>query len=132
MLEIAAIVFALESRLDDGRHRQVPVHPEAPLVMVQEAIRRLHYYDRDVEFDWIENAEEMLTDERTAGTLSPAAVDDALAAYPEALADLRAAGAAFGFDAYWQNACAAPTPFLLVIDQEAGIIHGIDLQPCRS
>ena len=36
MLEIAAIVAALESRLEDGRHRHVPVTTQVPIEMVRE------------------------------------------------------------------------------------------------
>lgn len=46
--------------------------------------------------------------------------------------ELIKAGAAFGFDGFEQNACAAPSPFLLIIDQKGQQVIGIDLTPCEE
>jgi len=38
----------------------------------------------------------------------------------------------FGFDGFEQNGCAAPTAFLLIMDNKRGRVDGIDLNPCQE
>ena len=38
----------------------------------------------------------------------------------------------FGFDGFQQNGCAAPTPYLLVLDQNSKTVYGINLFPCEE
>ena len=41
-------------------------------------------------------------------------------------------GAVYGYDASEQNGCAAPTPYLLILDPKSKIVYGIDLFPCHE
>ena len=38
----------------------------------------------------------------------------------------------FGYDGFEQNGCAAPTAFLLILDNLRGRVDGIDLIPCQE
>jgi hypothetical protein len=38
----------------------------------------------------------------------------------------------FGYDGFEQNGCAAPTAFLLILDNLKGRVDGIDLVPCQE
>lgn len=63
------------------------------------------------------------------GTISVAKIKKDLAANLDAL---HAAGAVFAFDGFGQSGCAAPTPFLIVLDVKNKAGYGIDLNPCSE
>jgi hypothetical protein len=112
------------------------------------------------EYVWEANASTYTTDERKAGILSASEAKDMLLGSIQywydswdgeplengqvfSLADMKtkagaklddiaANGAVFAYDGYWQHGCAAPTPFLVVIDKTKKAAYGLDLNPCRE
>lgn len=102
------------------------------------------------EYVWEQNASTYTTDEAKAGLLSAseakAMLLDSLDYWyedAEDLAQMKAAatakfdaiaagGAVFAYDGFWQHGCAAPTPFLIVIDKSKKSAFGLDLNPCSE
>jgi len=68
-------------------------------------------------------------DDGNGGTISVAKIKASLGAKLDALHD---AGAAFAFDGFGQNGCAAPTSYLIVLDVKGKAGYGVDLNPCSE
>jgi hypothetical protein len=140
---------------DYGRHGDEPVSSSEPLEMIREYLEVGHGEDDVAEFELIADADAFQVDEMVAGTLpydlalaeavgnvewlyyyDEDAGEEVVAAtearVTELFEQLRDAGALFGFDGFEQNACAAPTSFLLVLDPDGGKVYGIDLTPCSE
>ena len=108
-------------------------------------------------YTFVDKGDTLVEDQTIAGTLETETalklVDAAIASYydgydktadPDATAKARRAkvrelleiiakqGGTFGFDGFEQSGCAAPTPWLLVIDRSHETVYGIDLNPCRE
>jgi hypothetical protein len=118
--------------------------------MVKQYIAKKYEGD-DTGFTFVTDGD-MTSDEQVAGTVKASAAHDAVVeAFDYWLADslenpeeapalrekaiklidgLADAGAAFGFDGWEQNGCAAPTSFLLVLDTKSKMVYGVDLNPC--
>ncbi len=135
---------ALAALFPAGRHGHWTLAPSPALALVKAFVRETTDAATFSAYRFVSEAPALDTDAALAGTLAPGAAARALA---EALADaddgplrlaqataltegIAAAGGRFGFDASWQNGCAVPTPFLLVLDEQAGTVAGIDLAPC--
>lgn len=127
-----------------ARNDQYKVKPGSALTMVKGYIAAKYKDDTDLSeaYDYVENSKTLAIDTQIAGTVS---LQTAIAnfggegwtakqtKYAESLLrEIAAAGGSFGFDGFEQNACAAPTPFLLVIDPKGGQVFGIDLSPCQE
>lgn len=137
-----------------GRHTYVVTESDNPREMVREYLLITYEYDEEevkaYEFIWWST--EVYADERIAGFLT---FDTAIQAVTEGtlyldgyennwhnrnrkrrrraqaiMKRLRTKGVFFGFDGFWQNACAAPTPMVLIIDKKDRFVYGIDLNPC--
>ncbi len=141
---IAALSDELEDLFPNGRHRAFTVATGDAEAMVRAFLARVHDASTADEFDWQDDATDLAEDDLTAGTLRADVVAPFVAAALSArhgtsaersrilVQDLLTAGAVFAFDGFWQNACAAPTPFLLILDFEHRRVRGIDLAPCRE
>lgn len=134
-----------------GRHRTVNVDSNEVEKMLKDYVEIQHECSSD-EFSYLFNQTEMTADEKTAGTMLKSKVFGAVNKYliswysedeeinlPEmlnktniSLRNLIKMGAEFGFDGYWQNGCAAPTYYLLIIDKNRQMVEGIDLNPCEE
>jgi hypothetical protein len=140
----------------DGRHIYVNTESNNPYAMVREYILDTNDYEeeevREYKFTWW--SKEIYVDEQVAGTLKFGAAiravtegTDFLDLYENnehnknikrrrraqaIMRQLKKKGAVFGFDGFWQSACAAPTPMLLIMDKKNRFVYGIDLNPCME
>ena len=151
-LDIASGVDALEEIFSPGaRNDSFGVSSSTPITMVHQYIEKKYEADA-AGYKFVSDADSLTSDEQVAGTLKSAAAHDAvLDAFDGWMADslenpeeapalrqkaeklidgLIDAGAAFGFDGFEQNGCAAPTAFLLVLDPKEKTVYGVDLNPC--
>lgn len=153
---IADAVAELESEAvlpGPGRNDDYAVTGSTPMEMVKSYIKAKYADDEELGagYRYQDNGTNLLADEQVAGTLSSdvalrASLDTVGTWYENmetnvgeqkakvrAIFDkLSAAGATFGFDGFEQNACAAPTSFLLVIDAANKHVYGVDLNPCEE
>ncbi len=150
---VSAEVLAVERLLTPGRHD----FERAPRTSAADAMGLLRTYlakkyegDEDVlaAYTYEPKLAKLPVDQRVAGVFaSPDVAIDlavkALASWNEGdtkqteavrahLVKLASLGVAFGTDGFEQNGCAAPTPFLLVIDPIGKTVDGIDLGPCEE
>lgn len=132
--QILALVLELAALFPNGMHTELDAQARQPLAMVEAFVMDAHHANIVRDYEWLEDAIELRSDELTAGTLLPEAVPGLVpgAAASAVATRLVAAGARFGFDGLWQNGCAAPTELLLVLDTASGTVYGIDLHPCRG
>lgn len=138
--EVPELAARLAALFPDGRHETWELPPASPLELIKEYVRDHIDAGWVDDYTFVEEADGLEVDEMIAGTLAGGVPEAEVAAAlagdePERaalaiLAEMRAAGGTFGFDGFWQNACAAPTPFLLVMDTRRGFVEGIDLNPC--
>jgi hypothetical protein len=152
---LADVIAELESQdilTGPGRHDDFDVTGDSPLALVKSYIDKKYADDPELRdgYTFEENAADFAMDEQRAGTFAKdvamanalATIDawfdgedehDAHMTRVRAVLDkLAATGASFGFDGFEQNACAAPTAFLLVVDSAAKRVHGVDLNPCEE
>lgn len=139
-----------------GRHDDQRVTGGTPLALVKSFIKEKYAGDPEMAegYEFRSEASGILADEQVAGTLTkavalrdaldtvglwyqdweetPAAKQKRLDRVKASIEKAAAAGAVFGFDGYEQNACAAPTSYLLVIDPRNQRGYGIDLNPCEE
>jgi hypothetical protein len=139
-----------------GHHDDYKVTSVVPLDMVKQYIAAKYGEDPELgsEYKFVSNAKSFEMDTQIAGTVSASVAkaevlgaidgwmsdwleDDAKAAALRAKAvklmdTLIASGAAFGFDGFEQNGCAAPTTFMLVLDPKTHHVYGVDLNPCSE
>lgn len=142
---------ALEKLFGSMRGDSYSVHKGSALSMVKEYIRKKYKGDKESyeAYKFLQNAPGMQTDEQVAGTLTHQTavsnvIDTIRYNYPKELVEKQVGkarhlmeslieeGAEFGFDGFEQNGCAAPSPFLLVIEKEKGRVSGFELEPCQE
>lgn len=137
---IQSLVSHIQKTLAEGRHDSGQTKSSDPLEMVKEYIAKKYEYDTEIfkGYRFVKDATSLTVDEPVAGLLKTSAVlhevrsgegTEAVEADFKALLKTQAV---FGFDGFEQNACAAPTPFLLVLDPANKTVYGIDLSPCRN
>lgn len=154
-LSISDAVVKLEE--EDGvlpgptRGDAYPASGATSLDAVKAYIKAKYEDDRDIggDYKFVENGDELVEDEEIAGTFKTETafqlVDEAIADYyddkssedrrakvRELLETIAKQGGTFGFDGFEQSGCAAPTPWLLVIDKNHKTVYGIDLNPCSE
>lgn len=56
----------------------------------------------------------------------------AMKVLPDQIQRLVQLGVTFGYDAWQQNGCAAPTPYLLILDPKTKTVYGMNLYPCQE
>lgn len=128
-----------------ARNDQYSVRSGKALEAVKQYIFAKYKDDTDIakEYKFVAGAKELATDQPIAGTVAKPVALDAVAAidgfsrrqidFAKALiGEIDDAGGAFGFDGFEQNGCAAPTPFLLILDLKGKKVYGLDLAPCSE
>lgn len=127
-----------------GNHTSVHVDAQDnDLELVKEYIMNALGGDTKEIFRFVENWNKpLVVDTPIAGTLtteraSTEIMESKVGTLKEAKVNslvkkLIQAGAKFGFDGFEQNGCAAPTPFILIIDAESEMVYGVDLNPCSE
>ena len=137
---------ALAAFFPAGHHGHWQLAPAPAFAMVRSYIEATTDAATVASFRFVRDAPQLDTDQMLAGTLTLAGAEAALrealtdtgdgrarlASAAPILAGIAASGGRFGFDAFWQNGCAVSTPFLLVIDEAAGSVDGLDLAPCTE
>jgi len=151
--DVPHLIESLKNVLHPGHHFQTPTKSKIPLEMVKEYVSTYHDGD-NLEFEFIEESSRVIADEMQAGTLSDPGLEDAIAdafrwqdynpklsesekqaikgQILELIGSLYAISTVrFGYHGFHQNYCAAPAPELLVLDTDAQVAYGIDLNPCE-
>jgi hypothetical protein len=145
---ISREAFAIKDILTSGRHDFARAKATAsgdPMDLVKLSIKHRSEDDPDAlkGYKFESSMSRYPQDEQVAGLFSsPAvAVDQAVAMFKDDpsqkdlkghLETLKDLGVVFGTDGFEQNGCAAPTPYLLVIDTVGKTVDGIDLGPCEE
>lgn len=142
-----------------ARGDEYQVDGATPLDAVKAYIKAKYADDEEIgnEYKYVDNGDALVEDEAVAGTLAADTAlklaDEVIGNYydgydetndPDATAKARHAkvkelletvvkqGGTFGFDGFEQSGCAAPTPWLLIIDKKHKTVYGVDLNPCSE
>lgn len=135
---------SLQNVLVDGRHWALQVSGLTAVDALRDYVHERYQYDGDIaqRIRVLPQAAKLEVDAEVVGLLKveTARSEFAYAMEHNAIQDKGAASALFerlvqaqaqfGFDGFQQNGCAAPTPYLLVLDVEGKLVFGIDLNPC--
>jgi hypothetical protein len=141
-----ALVLEMKASLESGRHDFYKIESSTPLDMVRAYIVKKYEGDEDLSAQYVfkDEARDLEEDVEVAGVLDREVALKVIDANLSDESPLRSKilenfdrlaameGVRLGFDAFAQNGCAAPTPFVLVIDTRGGEIDGIDLYPCAE
>jgi hypothetical protein len=142
-------VQALQDQFPLGLNQTLTVRSTDPLTMVKQYVAA--QYPDDVATFQFQTDGMFTNDTAIAGTVTADVaraevhswltteaqsegldVDTELKKADDALDAILKAGGSFGFDGFGQNACAAPTETLLVLDPSVPTVSTVDLNPCME
>ena len=148
---ISSNVWALSKLLGTPATQKTSSNALFPMIM--EFLAERHGYETSKKYELISDAGEMYVDSgNKAGTLlENTAVTEVLDSViflneemtkedikklqkqaRQIMTNLIYLDAVFGFDGGAQNGCAAPEPYLMVLDTEHGKVYGFELRPCHQ
>lgn len=149
-------VSVLKKIFKDGRHSTIIANAQTTKEMITQYLYFKYSYMSDSsvyeKYQFVDDAEDFVVDDQVAGTIKSKAVYETVEHYlkeiygsssesvrnrrilvaKNILDEIVKDGAVFGFDGFEQNGCAAPTPYLLIIDKAGKTVYGIDLNPCKE